>query len=396
MVAKCKNVMFVQQLRYLKASNLQEILTEISEKLTPKKFAGIIHDKDVNKDNNPVEPHVHIVLQFENARSITNLAKLIDQPPNCFEKWNGSINNAYSYLVHHTKSVLPKHLYDPKEVIANFDYIELLEKIEGYVNKHQKINDTTVINNYLDLLYEGEISKEEIEQKLTGSQYAKAKQKIESVYMKRLEISAEKWRQEMLVKNEPITVIWLFGKTGTGKTHLAKHYAEQFDSNYFITGSSRDPFQRYNMQHVVILDELRPHLFEYSDLLKIFDPYNNQAMASSRYFDKPLVANVYIVTTPFSPNNFFYEISNQGRVNSYIDTASQLLRRIKIVAEVEEKQIVFYSFDSLKMTFTKDVNRVIENPFYYPNKIDNYHDSNSSFELLKTLNEMKARNIDED
>ncbi|WP_449166807.1 hypothetical protein [Streptococcus hyovaginalis] len=46
MVAKCKNVMFVQQLRYLKASNLQEILTEISEKLTPKKFAGIIHDKD--------------------------------------------------------------------------------------------------------------------------------------------------------------------------------------------------------------------------------------------------------------------------------------------------------------------------------------------------------------
>ncbi|MBF0778653.1 Rep family protein [Streptococcus cuniculi] len=387
--------MFVQQLKYLKHSNLQDILTDISEKLTPKKFAGIIHDKDRNESNELVEPHVHIVLQFENARSMANLAKLIDQPQNCFEKWNGSVNNAYSYLVHHTTSVLNKHLYEPKEVIANFDYIELLEKIENHVNRHQKINDTTVINNYLDLLYAGQITKEEIEQQLTGSQYAKAKPKIEAVYIKSLEIRAEAWRQEMREKQEPVTVIWLFGQTGTGKTRLARHYANQYDQHYFITGSSRDPFQRYNMEHVVILDELRPNLFEYADLLKIFDPYNNQAMASSRYFDKPLVANVYIVTTPYSPSDFFNEMSKHGRINNTIDRASQLLRRIRVVAEVEEKEIIFYAFEPLLKVFVKDCERTIDNPFYTLDTVDNYHDTDISFQLLKALNEVRTTDENE-
>ena len=38
-----------------------------------------------------------------------------------------------------------------------------------------------IIDNLLDLLYTGNITKSEIEQRLTGSQYAKARQKIETV-----------------------------------------------------------------------------------------------------------------------------------------------------------------------------------------------------------------------
>lgn len=63
----------------------------------------------------------------------------------------------------------------------------------------------------------------------------------------------------MIQNNEMVTIIWLFGQAGTGKTRLARRYAERFGSNYFITGSIRDPFQQYNLEHVVILDELRPH-----------------------------------------------------------------------------------------------------------------------------------------
>ena len=55
-----------------------------------------------------------------------------------------------------------------------------------------------IIDNLLDLLYTGDISKKEIEQRLSGSQYAKAKQKIETVYLKRLENQAELWRKEMI------------------------------------------------------------------------------------------------------------------------------------------------------------------------------------------------------
>ncbi|WP_405054571.1 Rep family protein [Streptococcus handemini] len=364
-------------------------MTNISEKLTPKKFAGIIHDKDRTDDNELVEPHVHIVLQFEHARSITNLAKLTDQPQNCFEKWKGSVNNAYSYLVHHTKSVLDKHLYDPREVIANFDYVELLDKIESHVNRHQKINDTAVINNYLDLLYTGQITKEEVEQRLTGSQYAKAKSKIEAVYIKYLEKKANNWREEMKEKQEPVTVIWLFGSSGTGKTRLAKQYAKQFDENFFISGSSRDSFQHYNSEHVVILDELRPNLFEYSDLLKMFDPYNNHAMASSRYFDKPLLANVYIITSPYAPYTFYEKMY----LDKETDSPTQLFRRIRVLAEVKEKEITFFDYEPISKIFIRNFDRVIPNPFYMQDDVDNFHDDETNFQLLEKLSE--ARTNDE-
>jgi len=261
-MAKARNIMFVQQIEYFQSSNLQDIIEYMTNTLKPIRFAGILHDKDIGQDGNLVAPHIHLVLQFESARSLNNLAKLTKQPIQCFEQWRGSVNNAYSYLVHHTESNQDKYQYSPKEVIANFDYLLLLDTIEKNVTKRYEINDTMIIDNLLDLLYTGDITKSEIEQRLTGSQYAKARQKIETVYLKRLETQAELWRQEMIDKNEIVTIIWLFGKAGTGKTRLARQYAEQYDLNYFITGSIRDPFQQYNLEHVIILDELRPHQFE--------------------------------------------------------------------------------------------------------------------------------------
>ncbi len=67
------------------------------------KIAGIIHDKDINEEGEPIEKHVHIVLQFKNPRSLEQLAKLINEPQvSAFQQWRGNVNNAYSYLVHQT------------------------------------------------------------------------------------------------------------------------------------------------------------------------------------------------------------------------------------------------------------------------------------------------------
>ena len=81
---KVKNVMYEQQLQYLppsaKRKTLNSIYKVMIEKLNPKKIAGIVHDKDMNQDGELVTPHVHIVLQFENQRSVIQLAKLIEEP----------------------------------------------------------------------------------------------------------------------------------------------------------------------------------------------------------------------------------------------------------------------------------------------------------------------------
>lgn len=389
-MVKARNVMFVQQIDYFKTSNIQSIIKELTDVLKPIRFAGILHDKDIGSDGTAVAPHMHLILQFESARSLNNLAKLTSQPIQCFEQWRGSINNAYSYLVHHTSSDQDKYQYSPKEVIANFDYLLLLDTIERNVTKRYEINDTMIIDNLLDLLYTGNITKSEIEQRLTGSQYAKARQKIETVYLKRLETQAELWRQEMIDKNEIVTIIWLFGKAGTGKTRLARQYAEQYDLNYFITGSIRDPFQQYNLEHVIILDELRPHQFDYSDLLKMFDPYNVKAMASSRYFDKPLLANVYIITSPYSPYNFFLELTKKKQT-SHIDSWGQLMRRLTLVIEISKEYLQFYKYSPLDQMFYIDHGNKLPNPF--KNQTDREETiQDKSYQLFLELNKKKERN----
>ena len=389
-MVKARNVMFVQQIDYFKTSNIQSIIKELTDVLKPIRFAGILHDKDIGSDGTAVAPHIHLILQFESARSLNNLAKLTSQPIQCFEQWRGSINNAYSYLVHHTSSDQDKYQYSPKEVIANFDYLLLLDTIERNVTKRYEINDTMIIDNLLDLLYTGDITKSEIEQRLTGSQYAKARQKIETVYLKRLETQAELWRQEMIDKNEIVTIIWLFGKAGTGKTRLARQYAEQYDLNYFITGSIRDPFQQYNLEHVIILDELRPHQFDYSDLLKMFDPYNVKAMASSRYFDKPLLANIYIITSPYSPYDFFLELTKK-RKTSHIDSWGQLMRRLSLVVEVKKEHLQFYKYEPIDQMFYIDHGNKLPNPF--KNQTDTEETiQDKSYQLFLELNKKKERN----
>lgn len=382
---KAKNVMFTQQVSYLASESLTDIIKKIKEKLKPKKLAGIIHNKDLDENSQLVKPHVHIVLQFESARSPNNLAKLLDQPIQCFEAWRGSVNNAYSYLVHHTKSASNKHIYDPKEVIADFEYTELLAKISQNIKKQTNISDSAIINNLLDLLYEGVISKKEIEQKLSGSQYAKAKAKIEAVHLKQLEIRASSWQKEMRKKNEKSIVIWLFGKAGTGKTRLARKYAKQFNDTYFITGSIRDPFQHYQMEPVIILDELRPHQFDYSDLLKLFDPYNEQVMASSRYFDKPLMANIYIVTSPYSPYDFFLELRKGRHINAEVDNYQQLMRRLALVLEVSKQFVEMYSYDNHLELFLKNGQSKLPNPYYENEHKDLFHDKEASYQLFQQL-----------
>ena len=48
---KCKNMMYEQQIEHLPAGTIEQLVERI-EKLAPKKYALIIHDKDVNEQGN--------------------------------------------------------------------------------------------------------------------------------------------------------------------------------------------------------------------------------------------------------------------------------------------------------------------------------------------------------
>lgn len=362
-MVKAKNMMYVQSFEYLPYKDLEDCLEHIETQLKPIRYAGIVHDKDMNDDGTLKPPHIHVMLQFENARSTDNVARLLKDSPQYLEKWNGDSTNGYSYLIHETSNAKDQYQYDIDEVTANFDFKALIEHVRNGA-KRMPSKDEVLIKAYLDLLYTGEISKEEIELKLSGSQYAKAKTRIENVYQKRLEHYVQDWQKKMNDEKRMIEVIWIFGNAGVGKTRLAKMFAQTLTDKVFFSGSSRDPFQKYNLEEVIILDELRFDTFSYADLLKMFDPFNNDAMGASRYYDKPLVAHTFIITSPYKPELFYSKmIASNKNLDSRIDSFKQLARRIGLVLSISKQflEAAFYDEDEDQFILEKSTREL--NPF---------------------------------
>ncbi|MFR5877082.1 MAG: Rep family protein [Eubacterium sp.] len=340
-------MMYEQQLKYLPAQSVDNLIDRIQNNLKPKKYAVVLHDKDIDEQGQPIEPHVHAMLSFDNARSLNSVARQLGDKPQYVEAWKGNSNNGYAYLTHRTDDAKDKYQYNPKAVIANFDYPELLKQISAEISS----KNSTSIKLLLDLLYNGSITKSELETQLTGSQYGRYKNQIENVYAKRLQNLAEQFRKEMLEQGKQVQVVWIYGTSGTGKTSLAKDYADKANQPYFITGSSRDIFQNYSGEHTLIMDELRPNIIPYADLLRILDPFENNKMLPSRYNDKSLACDLIIITTPYNPYDFYQEIFGYD-CNKPVyarqratDSFEQLLRRITLIIEMNDYYIQAMEFD---------------------------------------------------
>ncbi len=327
---RSKNMMYTQQIRHLPVGSTDQLVSRV-KKMAPKRYALIVHDSDVNEQGEPAEDHVHVMLSFENARSINSIAKELGDEPQSIEMWKGKAENGYSYLIHATKDSGNKYQYPPSRVIANFNYQEEIKRITEEVERSRQTANSKVL---LDSLYKGEISKEELEKRLSGSQYGRMRRQIEDVWCKHLQFQAAKWREEMKKSGKRIKVIWISGEAGTGKTSLAKEYAEKSGRPYFITGSSRDIFQNYSGEHTIILDEFRADMMKYPDLLRILDPFGSQVMAPSRYNDKPLACDLILITSPYNPVEFYRQLFSRAPAN-FVDSLEQLLRRISLTIEMD-------------------------------------------------------------
>lgn len=355
MVKKQRAIMYTQQLRLLPDKDWKQAVKRIVKATEPTQWAGIVHDKDLTEDGDPVEPHLHLMLYFKHARSPRNVAWEIEGKTGKREEVKTErleffqrVNNGYSYLVHHTKGAQDKYQYDPSQVFSNFDYPKKLEQIEKQVQRRQNQTDNELIADYLNQLYDGVLSLEEVEAELTGSLYAKASNRLKAVVEKRQEFLIKDYIAYMTSQKRYKTVVYIYGKAGLGKTKLAKHYAKELGLAYFITGSSRDPFQTYHQEAVVILDELRPRSFRYDDLLKILDPYNFEVLVPSRYYDKALTAEYLFITSPYSPLELYQEaFGGKDRTDSF----EQLNRRLDTVLQVTDDLIYPMAFDKTDQTY---------------------------------------------
>ena len=315
---RARQFMYVQDLDHLsvKESDFKQIMNQSGAL----EWAYIKHDKDPkhDKDGKLIRPHFHAVLKYENPQKISSIAQLFNDQNQYVQVWKGRIANAYSYLLHETDEAQEqgKHVYKASEVVASFDFPKRMESIRSKIKLSPKY-----INSLIDQYAQGKISYKELEAKIGITELAKRKRLIDQVTALRAAKEHEEWLKSFAGK--PMHTLWLWGTAGVGKTRYAEYVFR--NKKYAILGSSRDYFQTYNGEHYVILNDLRPTDFTYSDLLRILDPYQHDKAAPSRYRDKALSVEELIITTPYPPDKFYMSIYIDDR---QVDTFDQLARRI--------------------------------------------------------------------
>lgn len=372
-------MMYTQQIKHLPFKKIDDI-NSIAQALGAE-YAYIVHDKDL-ENGKPVEEHVHAMLHFKNAHSVDSVAKSFGDSSQSIEKWDGREENGFAYLIHHTKNSFHKFQYDICEVTANFDYAEYIVQAEAKAAKNSQREKS---KHLLDAFKEGHISKDELERILSGSEYGKLKNQIESIHSFLLRQEADDWRKEAIKQGKTLKVLWCYGDAGTGKTSFAKEQAKKYYDDIYISGSSKDLFQSYRGQHVIILDDLRPNSINYQDLLRILDPRSieNSAFLPSRYYDKALACELIIITTPYSPYLFY--ANSMDEQTMYIDSFDQLYRRITLTIYFDSEHYYSAHYNALQRAFKPDKLRKQKNVYsteyrethgssYNVNDIDLYGD----------------------
>lgn len=224
------------------------------------------------------------------------------------------------------------HLYEVNKT-ETYDWSDIVTNSPEKVNEYKKCTVPTgdgAINKILDDIGTGKTSLSDVTKILSASQYAKYKKKLSLAEEYFFKNASERFYKQMKDEGRLVMVYWFYGETETGKTFLAEKLAQE-NGAYYKTSTDRDAFQLYNLEPQIILDELRPNVIPYSELLSLFNPFSGgKACMSSRYFNKSLAYDTIFITSPFDPISFCeaYRLSN-------IDTTEQLLRRLAMVVKFD-------------------------------------------------------------
>ncbi|MCT7822207.1 MAG: Rep family protein [Lactobacillus crispatus] len=260
------------------------------------------------------------MLHFKDAKTISRVSKIFNDHEQYIEAWHSIINNGYSYLIHETTNAKSKHHYDPKEVVASFDFKDRINEIRQKVKKPSR----QAIENFIDDYSNEKITKEELQEEIGVLEMAKHKTLLDHIE----DILAYKKHQRFLkdFKGQSCKVYWIYGVSGIGKTKLVREILEkQHPEDFCISGSQRDHFQEYKGQKFIVINDLRPNDYDYGQLLTLLDPWEIDKMAPARYHDRYLNARAIYITTPYDPLSFYLECNIANQV---IDSFEQLKRRI--------------------------------------------------------------------
>lgn len=327
----------VQQIKYLPGypdhwHKTLEANLEVEPNI--KKWAYILHDKDVDENGKQKEPHIHLVIELIDSRNFSTIGNYVGVPSQYVTSikqkikrgkyYVSDVGGALAYLTH--RNAPDRYQYDDSEVVAKPGYDWIAVRTKSEMQQAEWKSFQKVLNGIED----GSIRRYNLYDFVSMQMYLDHKQEFENAFA---------YREGILKKNpnRKIEVIYITGAPGAGKTSLAKYICDKRALSYCVSGSSRDPVQDYNGQDCLILDDLRPHTFNLSDLLKLLDN-NTASSVNSRYHDRWLEVQCIIITTVLSIDEFFRLIWDVG------EPVAQFKRRCKTIIQLTPSQMTIYMY----------------------------------------------------
>jgi hypothetical protein len=323
----------------------------------PVKIALIIHDKDKNDNGESILPHVHGYVEYGGQRDLHRLANALGikvqyvEPTgsNGGNKW-GKINSQ-AYLIHAKQPDKFQYLPEEVETFGTIDYLAFIKENKAEFQRRSAKVKRQTSDESLDLILQkvqsGELLYNELMLDDTLSfLYANNQLRFKEAFDFYGERSTWLRLEDLRQERYSLTVLYIQGQSGIGKTTLANKIAlkvkekgrqEGFNSEIF-SASSKNPFDDYYGEDIVLLDDLRPHSLSASDYLKLFDPLNSAKMAA-RYKNRLVVPRLIIVSNYQSPENFFSQIKGEN--------INQFIRRLHYSTKISEKSYGLSPLDKL-------------------------------------------------
>lgn len=355
-----------EQERLIDPSKYIKFISDILHKYDSRSLVyGMVHDQDIKYDENgnPVyrngkrvmdvdAVHLHLLIHFSKAVTLPIVSKLTGIAPNLMErgKVRGryAFSSAMAYLIHALQPT--KHQYKPEDVI-NGEFNNTVDNESGLYEDYylghkdewesrrtaiekkarnldfQKIYEDTMLGKYSrDDLVGGseELFKLYVEHK-------KQLDEARAAYLDRKFILYNKGVNNGSIK---IQTLFIFGEAGQGKTKLAKSVCDglvELSNGKWRTfqPGSQHPFDEYDGQELILLDDIRANALNATDWLHLVDPHNNGVM-SARYHDAKPMPRLLIITTTTPAHEFFAYTKGLGAD----EPLDQFLRRIQWSAKV--------------------------------------------------------------
>lgn len=380
---------------------LEEVINRLNkENITVTEAYGIIHDKDKVSVWNEQEKknidelkakHIHFLLKFEKGASLQKLALSIGIEPQYLEKLKSGrygYDNCQAYLVHAKDE--DKFQYSPDSVVTVLgeNYSSLYNRkmaswVKGRAKKEAQETNLSIDWIIAEIL-SGRLTKNQI---LLTDEYYKVygqhKRRINEALDTAGERKSYRTISELEMGNFKKTVIFITAESGSGKTVISKQlirilksvaskYKQTWD---FCVTASTNPFDEYNGEDILFLDDVRGDCLTVSDWLKLLDPYMISPL-SARYHNKMGAAKVIIITSIKEPLSFFE--NSKGNLG---EDLGQFVRRIEYLLTIDND--FYLSKPQKEKSPTYTTQPWIKKRFHsYTFSKSNKHTKNETLDLL--------------